>query len=156
WRSARAWISTPAGAAATDGRARGLVTSAFLRSGKGRAFRARSMSFSLGHSGAAGWLLGGCKASSSRRIPSSECTGTAVRFREELIGEVFAGDGKLLSRSPDHRAAAERLAALAGVLLGIRDGVDHLHLVLRLVHDGLHGVAAKIGRAGTGPGDELA
>src|SRR5574338_1385672 len=95
------------------------------------------------------------RAPSSSNITRSIRTGTAVPLAKNLVGEVFPGRGKFLARAPHHGAASERLAALAVEFLGVRDGVDHLHLVLGLVHDRLHVVAAEAGCARPAPGEEL-
>ena len=47
------------------------------------------------------------------------------------------------------------LTALTGILLGVGDRVDHLQLVVGLVHDRLHVVAAQARRPGAVVGGEL-
>src|SRR5688572_23873284 len=114
------------------------------------------MASAVGQTGAAALASAGSSRSTSPHSQSSECAGTAVPFAEDLIGEVLAGYRIRLAGAPDHGAAAEGLTALAGNLLRAGYRVDHLHLVLGLIHDWLHGVATEVCRTRAGPGEQLA
>src|SRR5512137_1011742 len=106
--------------------------------GKGWAFRARSMSSASGQRGA--WASA-MPAPSNPSAQAAAATarisvraGTAVPLAEDLVREVLARDRVRLARAPDHRRAAVGLTALAGFLRGGRYRVDHLQLVVGLVH----------------------